>query len=289
MKNKGLTLNIIFKASSLNYGEGIGNLSSLKKFSYNNKQYSYVSRQALSYNIREQLNGNITPVEAVGSGDKKVLQFIPDSNIKDFSELDFFGYLKTTKGENAKSRNAILRVSNGIALEEYKGDTDFLTNMGLAKRIDEFANISQAELHTSYYTYSINLDLEKVGIDENDGIELEKSEKIERVHNLLDTLMFLYRDIRGRRENLSPLFVIGGLYDFKNPFFENTISIQNNNLDIKRIKSGFYEIIKKDTLVGLVDNQFENTDSIKEELEAINILEFFNTLKNKVSEYYESN
>ena len=287
MKNKGLILNIIFKASSLNYGEGIGNLSSLKKFSYNNKQYSYISRQALAYNIREQLNGNITPVEAVGSGDKKALQFLPETNIQDFPELDFFGYLKTTKGENAKSRNAILRISNGISLEEYKGDSDFLTNMGLAKRIDEFANISQSELHTSYYSYSINLDLEKVGIDDN--IEISKEEKISRVHNLLDTIMFLYRDIRGRRENLSPLFVIGGLYDFKNPFFDNTISIKNNNLDINRIKSGFYELIKKDTLVGLVDNQFDNTESIKEELGAIGILEFFSTLKDKVSEYYESN
>ena len=159
--------------------------------------------------------------------------------------------------------------------------------MGLAKRIDEFANISQSELHTSYYSYSINLDLEKVGIDDN--IEISKEEKISRVHNLLDTIMFLYRDIRGRRENLSPLFVIGGLYDFKNPFFDNTISIKNNNLDINRIKSGFYELIKKDTLVGLVDNQFDNTESIKEELGAIGILEFFSTLKDKVSEYYESN
>jgi CRISPR-associated protein Cst2 len=28
---------------------------------------------------------------------------------------------------------------------------------------------------------------------------------------------FLYRDIRGRREDLKPLFAIGGVYDIKNP------------------------------------------------------------------------
>lgn len=30
----------------------------------------------------------------------------------------------------------------------------------------------------------------------------------------------LYRDIKGRRENLSPIFVIGGIYDRKNPFLK---------------------------------------------------------------------
>lgn len=30
MNSKGLTLTIIFKAQSLNYGEGIGNISELK-------------------------------------------------------------------------------------------------------------------------------------------------------------------------------------------------------------------------------------------------------------------
>lgn len=33
MNKKGLTLSIVFKAQSLNYGEGIGNISELKKLS----------------------------------------------------------------------------------------------------------------------------------------------------------------------------------------------------------------------------------------------------------------
>ena len=47
---------------------------------------------------------------------------------------------------------------------------------------------------------------------------LENNKEIEK---LLDTIAFLYRDIRGRRENLAPLFVVGGVYDIKNPIFEN--------------------------------------------------------------------
>src|SRR5690606_28609414 len=49
---KGLTLTIIFQAGSLNYGEGFGNISELKKVSRNNGQvYTYVSRQCLRYDM----------------------------------------------------------------------------------------------------------------------------------------------------------------------------------------------------------------------------------------------
>ncbi len=56
LKPKGLTLTIIFEAESANYGESIGNVASLKKVARNNgEQYSYISRQAIRYNIVEQL------------------------------------------------------------------------------------------------------------------------------------------------------------------------------------------------------------------------------------------
>ena len=48
MKREGLTFTVIFLAESANYGEGIGNISSLKKMSRGNcQEYSYISRQAL--------------------------------------------------------------------------------------------------------------------------------------------------------------------------------------------------------------------------------------------------
>ena len=48
MKREGLTITMIFLAESANYGEGIGNISSLKKMTRgNHEQYSYISRQAM--------------------------------------------------------------------------------------------------------------------------------------------------------------------------------------------------------------------------------------------------
>lgn len=125
MQNKGLTMTIVFEAESANYGEGIGNVATLKKLSRGNgNQYTYISRQAIRYNIVEQLGEEKATVEASGSGDKKVIQFSANSTITDYPELDFFGYLKTEKGSSGKKRSAIVRLSNAVSTESFKGDLE---------------------------------------------------------------------------------------------------------------------------------------------------------------------
>ena len=297
MDKKGLTFTAIFLAESANYGEGIGNVATLKKISRNRgEQYTYISRQAIRYNIVEQLGENKANVKAEGSGDKKVVQFSAETTIKDYPELDFFGYMKTVKGDNSKNRSAIVRLSNAVSLETFKGDLEFLTNKGLVDRIDRnekvFPNIAQAEIHKSYYKYTVTIDLDKIGIDELDEIEIEKEEKARRVNKLLDTISLLYRDIRGRREDLKPLFIIGGVYDIKNPFFENVVDVRNNKILVEKLTSGIYDFIENDTAVGIVKEQFENdteleTELAKRNIKVLNVPEFFKQLKNKIDEYYK--
>lgn len=296
MDKKGLTFTAIFLAESANYGEGIGNVATLKKISRNRgEQYTYISRQAIRYNIVEQLGENKANVKAEGSGDKKVVQFSAETTIKDYPELDFFGYMKTVKGDNSKNRSAIVRLSNAVSLETFKGDLEFLTNKGLVDRIDRnekvFPNIAQAEIHKSYYKYTVTIDLDKIGIDELDEIEIEKEEKARRVNKLLDTISLLYRDIRGRREDLKPLFIIGGVYDIKNPFFENVVDVRNNKILVEKLTSGIYDFIENDIAAGIVKEQFENdteleTELAKKNIKVLNVPEFFKQLKNKIDEYY---
>ena len=212
MENKGLTLSIIFEAESANYGESFGNISSLKKLSRGDgNSYSYISRQALRYNIINQLGWDNTKV----SNADKVVQFEKDASIENYPEIDFFGYMKTGKNSvngSSNTRNAVVRLSNAIALESYNSDLDFLTNMSLAKRGGMDNAIAQSEIHKSYYAYTVTIDLDKVGIDEiikdkennKDKHEIDNKEKAKRVKELLKVLKTLYRDIRGRRENLSP-------------------------------------------------------------------------------------
>ena len=288
MKPKGLIVSMIFEAESANYGEGIGNVASLKKTARGNgDQYTYISRQALRFNIVEQLNEPTATVKAEGSGDKKVIQFTPDATIKDYPEIDFFGYMKTKKGEGSATRSAKVRLSNAVSLETFKGDLDFLTNKGLADRLNENMNIAQSEIHRSYYRYTITADLDQIGIDEGDNVSIENVEKARRINKLLDTVSLLYRDIRGRREDLKPLFAIGGVYDVKNPVFQNALEVKENRVLVSTIEGVLFDFIKKDTFCGLIEGKFNNDKEIKEKLDAVSMPEFFNNLKRKVSEYYE--
>ena len=291
MTNKGLTITIIFEAESANYGESIGNVSALKKISRGKgEQYTYISRQAIRYNIVNQMGIDNTTIGLDGS----VLQFAPDTTIEEYPEIDLFGYMKTAKP--SKTRSAIVRLSNAISLEPYRGDLDFLTNKGLLDRYNkqenEFkdgGNIAQSEIHRSLYSYTITIDLDKVGIDENDKIEIKNTEKANRIIKLLSTIRYLYRDIKGRREDLKPLFIIGGVYDIKNPIFQNAIEVKDNKLIVDKIIDVLSQELEKETISGIVKGLFENENEIIDRLRATNMREFFENMKSKVNDYYESN
>lgn len=292
MSRNGLTITMIFLAESANYGEGIGNITTLKKMSRGNyEQYSYISRQAMRYNIIQQLGWDNTPVEQL----KKVVQFAPDATIVDYPEIDLFGYMKTTSKDDdkkggASTRSAVVRLSNAIALEPYQSDLEFLTNMGLAKRQNLENVIAQSEIHRSFYTYTITIDLDRVG--EDGKFSVSEKEKADRVKALLDTIHYLYRDIKGRRENLSPVFIIGGMYERKNPFFENRIILKENNINIATLKEveDDSEDVKEHTFTGITTGIFGNDDEIKDTLHSGTVADVFASLKKEVDTYYgESN
>ena len=113
--------------------------------------------------------------------------------------------------------------------------------------------------------------------------------KAERVKKLLDAVKFLYRDIKGRRENLSPIFAIGGVYSIKNPFFENRVKCYNNMINIEAIKSvlNLDKEISDNTNVGLINGIFRNNDELINELNAIDMSELFDKIKGEVDAYYK--
>ena len=300
IKNKkGLSITLVFNASSLNYGEGIGNISELKKLTRGDGSvYTYASRQALRYDM-VRLGNKLFNWKYYDIVDDKqgTVQFKKDLTIKDSEEMDLFGYFKTKKSEISNTRSAAVRVSNAISLEDYKSDMEFLTNKGLADRIQRHADPVNVEQHLSYYTYTITIDLEKIGKDEE--IELSIDEKTERVNQLLDIVKILNREIRGREENLSPVFVIGGMYDINSPFFLGRIKLNGKNgefsIDTEMLKDTTTltigdKSIYDDTNVGMLKNTFKNEKEIEEIFEGktTSIEEFFKDLKEKVTEYYKA-
>ena len=165
-------------------------------------------------------------------------------------------------------------------------------------------------MQNSYYKYTVTIDLDRIGVDEieieremvndkgkkvkikeNQKISIDKKERKRRVKKLLDIISLLYRDIKGRREDLKPLFIIGGVYDIKNPFFENIVDVKNNKILVDKLCSGIYDCIEKDTISGIVKEQFENDTEVEVKLkekniDVLDIPEFFKQLKEKIDNYY---
>lgn len=296
-KTKGLTFTVVCLAQSGNFGEGIGNVSVLKKFTRNDSnQYTYMSRQSVRYSLIDLLGWGNTPTEAQGSKEKQVIQYAPDATIADYPEIDLFGYMKTTsKTEEAKgqskTRRAVIRLSDAISLEPFTGDYDFLTNAGLASRVTNGVganSLVQSEQHLSYYTYTVTVDLSLIGVDLNDGIEISNKEKAERMIEFLHTVEFLNRDIRGRDENLNPLFIVGGVYNRKNPFFKDRVRVKGNCLQVEAVKEIIesYDWLTEQTHVGLVSNMFDNEEEVRAALKVGKVSDFFKHLEKEVRDYY---
>lgn len=298
---KGLTVSVIFKAQSLNYGEGFGNISELKKVSRGDgNQYTVASRQCIRYDIvrlgAEIFNWNLQVVDK----SKGTVQFKDELTIADSQEMDLFGYMKTgKKTDNSKggsdTRSAVIKLSNAISLEPYRSDMDFLTNKGLADRINEHPNLANVEQHLSYYTYTFTIDLSRVGVDGE--IEIENEEKCKRVLEFLEIVKILNRNIRGRQENLSPVFAIGGIYDIANPYFLGRIKLNSSKegfkIDTKVIddvlESTFLgNNIKDDTYVGINEGCFINKNKFEEKLgdRVLGVNSFFDNLIKFVKKYY---
>lgn len=299
--NKTLTLTTVIDAASLNYGEGSGNYAEIKKFHRaDGNAYTFASRQSIRYDIirlgNELFGWNLKTVDQA----KGVVQFRDDVSIADSVEMDLFGYMKT--GKETDKRSAVVRLSHAIALEPYRSDLDYLNNMGLAQRGgkngEKLTNaLVQIEHHQSLYTYTITIDLNRIGIDEVSGLKLPNPQREERVTQLLEILKILNRDIRGRRENLSPIFVIGGVYDVSNPFFQGKMKLkktpngmQVDDLPLASLSDMTFmgKAIGKATQIGQIEGVLAKNDALESSFEGriSSIENFFQHMKTEVTNYY---
>lgn len=309
---KGLTATIIFEAQSLNYDEGYGsNLSVLKKFHRGNGEvFSYSSRQSLRYSIFNQgvreFGWQPSEVKEAGNGDSKVTQLT--STIVQSQESDLFGYMQTNvpigkDKEATLTRTTPVRLLPAIALESFSSDMEMLTNKYQADKIQSQPNIANIENQRTLYRYSISIDLHRIGSEADEigtraspnkglsrtdkefeafvkklrTLDIDLDKRRERVTQFIDVIGRLYRDIRGRREDLKPLFIVGGVYDTFNPFFENIVNLEwekykkpkINTSPLLQMLEAMYtardgsgneatKSIKQDTFVGVRDGFFGN-------------------------------
>jgi len=321
-----LTLTIITqRATSLNYGENIGNVSILKKLSLgDNSQITYVSDKALKYDIRRKgkeekgwklLDEKVKElIEKSKDGKKLNVDKFAKELVQEYQEFDIFGGLLTNlKGADGKKvelsygdsvkRTAPVKITYAYSISKFQGDMDFMNNIEAYNRYIRHIEqkdaqvITQSEQHTAHYCYTVAIDLDRIGVWETEnGTEdvIPAEERAKRVKDLLDIIRTLSRQIRGRYENLSPIFVIGGIYKVKNPFFMGCIGAKETEdrkllLDINRLldcKGIIPEEERDNTLCGLLSGFFANEQEIREKLNCKSVGEVFEELKNKVGEIY---
>ena len=293
MKNKALTLTIIANMTS-NYGEGLGNIGSVQKVYRNGKSYAIRSRESMKNAIMVQ-SGLYDDLEV--QVDKSVNQkaVSKDINASNNRALEG-GYMNTSNG--TKIRKSSFYLTDAISFNSFVNETRFHNNLYLAQTYAKKTGISvqdkakeaglmpyQYEYDKSLKKYSITIDLDRIGVDENYNAEANSEEKIYRVNALLDTVKTLTMVVKGNLDNAEPVFVVGGIGDRKTHYFDNVVQMENLRLklgdDLKKKLSEGYKL-------GLLEGyNFENEDQIKSELNPISIENFFDNLDEEVKAYYE--
>ena len=297
MKKKALTLTVVANMTS-NYSEGLGNIASVQKIFRNRKVYTIRSRESLKNTIMVQ-SGMYDDLQTEENGATQKLANI-ELNASNCRALEG-GYMNTKGTTNIRKSSFYL--TDAISCESFVNETRFHNNLYLATNLAKAKNINlqekaseaglmpyQYEYDKSLKVYSITIDLEMIGKDENfenevNYKEADNKEKAYRVNSILDAIENLSLTVKGNLDNAEPVFVVGGLSDRKTHYFENVVKVEEDRLIVSK---DLVEKISKGYNVGLLRGQtFINEGEIEEKLNPMSVMSFFDKLREDVNTYFE--
>ena len=291
MNKRALTLTVVANMTS-NYGEGLGNIASVQKVFKNRKVYTIRSRESLKNALMVSAGMYDDLHTEVDGATQKVAT--PELNAATCRALEG-GYM-STKG-TTYVRNSSIYVTDAISCESFVNETRFHNNLYLASNYakENKLNIQtdakktglmpyQYEYDKGLKVYSLTIDLDMIGKDDNFSAEASNEEKATRVNSLLDAVENLSLVVKGNLDNAEPIFVAGGLSNRKTHYFENVVRVSEDKLELsndlkERLEDGYY--------CGLVQgNILDNEAEIIDALHPMSISEFFKTLKDDVNTYF---
>lgn len=297
MKKRALTLTVVANMTS-NYSEGLGNIASVQKVFRNKKVYTIRSRESLKNAIMvESEMYNDLQTESNGATQKLVNEELNASNCRALEG----GYMNTKGTTNIRKSSFYL--TDAISCESFVNETRFHNNLYLASNLAKSKNINlqekageaglmpyQYEYDKSLKVYSITIDLDMIGKDENfenetNYKEADNKEKADRVNSILDAIENLSLTVKGNLDNAEPVFVVGGLSERKTHYFENVVKVDENRLIVS---TDLEEKVAKGYSVGILRGQtFINEGEIEEKLKPTSIISFFDKLRDDVNTYFE--
>ena len=290
MKNTALTLTVIANMTS-NYGEGLGNISSVQKVYRGGKEYATRSRESLKNAICVQAGLYDDLQTSVDGAVQKLVT--EDVNAATCKALEG-GYMSTK--DVTYIRNSSFYLTDAVSVEPFISDARFHNNLYLATNFAKANGLNvqndskdcglmpyQYEYDKSIKIYSITIDLEKVGVDQNFDAEASNEEKCSRVLSIIDAVENLSLVVKGNLDNAEPIFIAGGLSPRKTHMFENAVRVVGKNLVVEPIK----EKLEMGFSCGLMRNgQLGNEDEIVRELNPTTVPKFFNQLREDVKAYF---
>lgn len=293
---KSLTITVVANMTS-NYSEGIGNIASVQKVFRNGKVFTIRSRESLKNAIMvESGMYDDLQTEVDGATQKLVNKELNASNCRALEG----GYMSTKGTTNIRKSSFYL--TDAISCDSFVNETRFHNNLYLANNYAHNNKINlqakageaglmpyQYEYDKSLKVYSMTIDLEMIGKDDNFKDqelynEADNNEKAYRVKCLLDAVENLSLTVKGNLDNAEPILIVGGLSNRKTHYFENVVKAEDDKLvineDLKiKLEQGYS--------IGLLESRvLKNEDEIKRELNSISISAFFKNLKKQVEEYY---
>lgn len=297
MKNiKSLTLTVLSNMTA-NYSEVLGNIASVQKVFKNRKVYTIRSRESLKNAIMVQSGMYDDLKTEVDNATQKLAN--KELNASNCRALEG-GYM-STKG-TTYIRKSSFYLTDAISCESFVNENRFHNNLYLANNVAKEKNINiqenakdtglmlyQYEYDKSLKIYSITIDLEMIGKDENfeneEGYkEATNEEKADRVKSILDAIETLSLTVKGNLDNAEPIFIVGGLSDRKTHYFENVVKVEEDKLIIS---DDLKDKINKGYKVALLEGKIlKNEDEIKNELNTISVTKFFDELKSDVDTYF---
>lgn len=291
MKKKALTVTVVANMTS-NYSEGLGNIASVQKVFKNRKVYTIRSRESLKNAIMVQ-SGMYDDLQTEVDG---ATQKLVNSELNAATCRALEGGYMSTKGTTYVRKSSIY-LTDAIACESFVSETRFHNNLYLAsnyakaqgKNIQNDADgvglmPYQYEYDKSLKVYSMTIDLEMVGKDENFGAEASAEEKAERVNAILRAVETLSLVVKGNLDNAEPVFVVGGLSERKTHYFENVVHVEEDRL---LMTDDLQAKIGEGYRTGLLKSRvFLNEAEVEETLHPLSVSAFFDALADDVKKYY---
>lgn len=289
--SKALTLTIVANMTS-NYSEKLGNISSVQKVYKNRKIYTVRSKESLKNAICVQ-SGLYDDLKTELD---KTMQKMANEEVNAATCRALEGGYMNTQG-TTHVRKSSFYLTDAIACDSFINEARFHNNLYLATvhAKENGLNVQndsedvglmpyQYEYDKSLKTYSITIDLEAIGKDENFNAEADNEEKAFRVNSILSTIENLSLVVKGNMDNAEPIFAVGGISNRKTHYFENVVNVKGQKLilstDLKDKIGNQYHVALLES--GVLENEAE----IERELHPLTIANLFNMLRQEVNKYY---